>query len=100
MKFDRQFVYQIANLAKIPVGDDQADTLAGEFEESMKVVDQLTKIKTDGIKPTFQVNNLVNVWREDVVETDQMLTQAQALQNAPRTHQGYFVVERVIDHEA
>ena len=100
MKFDRQFVYHIAGLAKIPIDDNQADILAGEFEESMKVVDQLTRIKTNGVEPTFQVNNLVNAWREDIVNEDHMLTQAQALQNAPRTYQGYFVVERVIDHEA
>jgi Asp-tRNA(Asn)/Glu-tRNA(Gln) amidotransferase C subunit len=29
-----------------------------------------------------------------------MLTQAQALANAKHTYQGYFVVERLIDHEA
>jgi len=100
MKFDQKFVYQIADLAHIPVTDTQAKTLAQEFAESMDVVDDLTKIDTTGVAPTYQVGQLANVWREDEVDEKRMLTQEQALSNAPRTHQGYFVVERVIDHEA
>jgi len=100
MKFDREFVYQIADLAKIPVDEAQAESLSGEFEESMAVVDGLTHIDTAGVAPTYQVNNLVNAWRDDVVDEKRMLSQQEALANAPRTHEGYFVVERVIDHEA
>jgi len=100
MKFDKEFVYGIADLAKIPIDDEQAEALAGEFAESMAVVDELTKINTDGVEPTYQVNNLVNAWREDVVDESRMLSQQAALSNAKRTHEGYFVVERVIDHEA
>ena len=100
MSFTPDFVQHIAALAKIRVDESQAQVLANEFDESMAVVDELTQIDTAGIAPTYQVNNLSNVWREDVVVPEQMLSQAQALQNAPRTHAGYFVVERVIDHEA
>lgn len=100
MKYDQKFARQMADLAKIPLDGQQAEQLASEFDESMAVVDELTKIQTEGVAPTYQVNDLINVWREDVIDEKRMLSQEAALANAPRTHQGYFVVERVIDHEA
>lgn len=100
MKFDRTFVHHIANLANLTVDDHEADQLATAFQESLSVVDTLTHIDTTDVAPTYQVNNLQNVLREDVVDTEHMLSQEQALQNAPHTHNGYFVVPRIIDHEA
>lgn len=38
----------------------------------------------------------VNVWREDIVEEDSMLTQQEALGQAP-SYQGYFLVPLVVD---
>ena len=100
MRFDRHFAKQIADLAKLTISDEQADKLAAGFAESMDVVEQLTQIDTQGVTPTYQVNNLNNVWREDVIDEAHMLTQEQALANAAHVHAGYFVVPRVIDHEA
>lgn len=100
MKFSRQFVYHIAELAHLPLNDEQAETLQREFDESMQVVDELTKIDTQNVAPTYQVGNLSNVLRDDVVDEKHMLSQEAALSGATRTHEGYFVVERVIDHEA
>lgn len=42
--------------------------------------------------PTEQVN----VWREDIVEENNMLTQQEALGQAP-SYQGYFLVPLVVD---
>jgi Asp-tRNA(Asn)/Glu-tRNA(Gln) amidotransferase C subunit len=39
----------------------------------------------------------VNVLREDVVEEKRMFTQEEALSNAKKTHQGFFVVDQLID---
>lgn len=99
MKFSVEFVQQIADLAKLTIDEAQAKDLALGFEESMAVVEELSQVPTQGLEPTYQVNNLVNVWREDVVNKKQMFTQKQALANAKNTYRGYLVVERIIDHE-
>ena len=98
--YDTNFVRHIGTLAKLDLTDEQAAQLAGEFQDSMPVVDALLKIDTTGLAPTYQVNSLSNVTHPDVADEAHMFSQKQALANAPRQHEGYFVVERVIDHEA
>jgi aspartyl/glutamyl-tRNA(Asn/Gln) amidotransferase C subunit len=99
MKFTSAFTKQIADLAKLQLDSKQAAGLAAGFSECMDVVEQLVALDTEGVAPTYQVNNLENVLRPDQVEPTQMFSQKQALANAKRTYQGYFVVERLIDHE-
>jgi aspartyl-tRNA(Asn)/glutamyl-tRNA(Gln) amidotransferase subunit C len=99
MKFDAKFVNRIAELAQLAVDPQQATAFAPGFSESMSAVERLTNIPTTNTPPTYQVNNLVNVWREDIVDPRHTFTQDEALANARQVHQGYIVVERLIDHE-
>jgi aspartyl/glutamyl-tRNA(Asn/Gln) amidotransferase C subunit len=100
MKFTSDFLDQIAAMAKLPITKQQSIQLAREFQESMAVVKTITAIDTNRITPTYQVNHLNNVLRKDEAKPHTCFTQAQALANAPKTYNGYFLVERVIDHES
>lgn len=94
-----QQVKHIANLANIPVSDQEVTDLADAFEETLSVVANLQSVDTSGVEPTHQVTGLENVLREDVVDTDNMFTQAEALANAKETHEGFVVVPRIIDQD-
>jgi len=61
----------------------------------------MSKIKTldtTGIKETSQVTNLKNVFREDMIEKERMLTQEEALSNAKNTLDGYFKVKAIFNN--
>lgn len=90
-------VAHIAELAHIPVSDDEKTKLATAFTQTLAVIDHLRSVDTTAIEPTHQVTGLENVTREDVVDEQRMFTQQDALANATHTHQGFFVVPRVID---
>jgi aspartyl-tRNA(Asn)/glutamyl-tRNA(Gln) amidotransferase subunit C len=92
-------VHHIAQLANIPVTADEEKTLADGFVTTLQVVDELKKINTKNVSPTHQLSGLTNVLREDVVDTERMFTQEQALANAPQSHNGFFVVEQILDQE-
>lgn len=92
-------VHHIAALAAIPVSDQEVTALAQAFEETLAVVANLQAIDTSSVEPTHQVTGLENVLREDVVDESHMLTQSQALANAPQTHEGFVVVPRIIDQD-
>ncbi len=100
MKFTADFVGKIADLANLQVDDQDKKDLAISFSETLAYVEKLSQIDVSGVAPTYQVNNLVNVMREDIVEENFQFTQAEALANAKQTHDGYFVVPRILDHEA
>lgn len=90
-------VKKIASLAHIPVNDEEAAELAEGFTKTLGVVDQLSNIDVTGIVPTSQVTGLENVFRDDEVDPTRMLSQEEALKNAKRTHNGYFVVDQILD---
>jgi aspartyl-tRNA(Asn)/glutamyl-tRNA(Gln) amidotransferase subunit C len=93
-------VKNIANLAHIPVTDQESTKLATAFAETLDVIENLKSLNVQKTPITYQVTGLENVLREDVVNEENMFTQEQALANAPKTHQGYFVVPRLIDNES
>lgn len=91
--FDAQ---KIASLAHLDLKDQELKLYSSQFKAILNYIDQLKKVDTKGIKPTFQtLDNTTNVWREDEVKPS--LTQKQALAAATKTHQGYFVADHVFD---
>lgn len=89
----------VSKSAHIPVTAEEKKDLAEGFTMVIGVLDELKQVDVSGVAPTNQVTGLENVLREDAVDTTRMFTQAQALQNAKRTHNGFFVVDQVIDQE-
>ncbi len=92
-----QDVQHIAKLANLIISDDQYALFASQLTAILAFVSKLQKVPTKGVEATAQVTGLVNVYREDVVDESRMLTQAQALSNAKKTHNGYFVVPAVLE---
>jgi len=89
----------IAKLAKIPVTLHEEKTLAEGFKKVLSVLDELKKVDVTRVEPTSQVTGLENVMREDDIDATRMFTQDQALANAPRKHNGFFVVDQVLEQE-
>lgn len=92
-------VSHIAKLANIPITIEEENALEKAFEETLKVVDELKDVDVSHVAPTYQVTGLENVLREDTVDTGRMFSQAEALANAKKTHDGYFVVNQIIAAE-
>lgn len=97
--FSVQDVDHIAKLANIPVSDEEKKVLADGFSKTIAVVDKLFKVDVSGIDPTHHVTGLENVFRDDTVDEKRMFSQDQALANAKRSYNGYFVVNQVLDQE-
>ncbi len=95
--FSASDVRKISKLANIPVTDDEAEKLAEGFTATMKVVDKLTRLDVKSAVPTSQVTGLENVFRDDVIDVTRILPREAALSNGKRTHNGYFVVDQILD---
>ena len=86
-------VEHLAKLAKLEVSTKEKETLAGQLEATVDYIEVLDELETDEVKPSFQVTGQSNVSREDEPEKD--LTQEEALANAPKKLNGYFVVKKI-----
>jgi len=92
-------VKKIAKLASLPLQDNQENLFAEQFTETIDVVNHLNEIDTSASTATYQVNGLSNITREDIVDKNRILPQSVALREAKLTHNGFFVVPRLIDNE-
>lgn len=92
MKID---IAHLGKLANIPLSDNEKKLLKSQLEQTLVHVDRLKEIDTTKVQGTNEVNNLINVWRED--EVKESLTQEEALKNAKNTHKGFFVVPAILE---
>lgn len=82
-------ISHIAKLANLPLTGARAKEFVSQLEETIKFINHLKEVKTNGIEPTSQVTGKANEMRGDEITPG--LSQQDALKNAPRTHNGFFV---------
>lgn len=90
-------VRRIARLANLPLSDAELELLAPQLSSIVAFISKLQEIDTSQTAVTSRVTSLENVWREDVVDATNQLSQDQALKNAPETHNGMFMVPAIFE---
>lgn len=90
-------VSHIAQLASLPLNDEEIKKFEKQLLETLQYVDQLNEVDTKNVKPTNQVTGLENIFRED--EASESLSQKEALSNAKSTDKGFFKVKGILDNQ-
>lgn len=88
-------IKHLARLANLPLTDKQLEQLPKELSAVIEYISKIKRLNTSNMIETSQVTHLENVFREDEIEKDRMLTQEEALSNAPEEYQGYFKVKAI-----
>ena len=94
-KLSREDVLKLAALSKLKLSDEEIGRLQDELGEILDYVNLLDSVDVNGLKPTYQVSGLKNVYREDQPKDYGYETQ-DLLKNAPATQDGQFKVKRVL----
>lgn len=95
--FTLEDVKHVAKLAKLDLTPEEEVTLAPQIAAILDFVSQLQKVPTANIAVTRQVTGLTNIYRPDEIDATRMLTQEQALQNAPATYNGMVKVPAIFE---
>jgi aspartyl-tRNA(Asn)/glutamyl-tRNA(Gln) amidotransferase subunit C len=95
MTIDKDTVDKIAHLARLELADDEKEKLMGDMGKILDFMAKLNEIDTTGVEPLVYMTDEINVLREDVVK--QEITHEEALKNAPKHDQNYFLVAKVIE---
>lgn len=61
-------VRRLAILSSLELSDDEVSHLQVDLENILEYFNQLKELDTSGVEPTYQVNSLENVWRDDTVQ--------------------------------
>jgi len=65
----RDDVLHLAQLSSLQLSEEEITSLEQDLGNILGYVEQLSELDTTGVEPTYQVTDLENVMREDVVQT-------------------------------
>jgi aspartyl-tRNA(Asn)/glutamyl-tRNA(Gln) amidotransferase subunit C len=61
-------VQHLAQLSSLQLDDAEVEALRVDLGNILGYIEQLSELNTEGVEPTYQVTDLQNVWRQDVVD--------------------------------
>jgi len=89
-------VKKVAKLANLPLSPEEEEKYSAQLSKILDYIEQLNKVDTEGIEPTFNVTGLSNVMREDEVG-DCTIPQEDAVSNAKDKKDGFIVTKGVFN---
>jgi len=95
MSVDKDTVAKIAKLARIHVAEEEREALAGELNNILGWIEQLSELDTEGVEPMTSVVEMDLPQRADKV-TDGDIRE-KVLANAPEATDSFFAVPKVVE---
>ncbi len=95
MKIDKETVDKIAHLARLEFeSEGKKEEMIKDMNNMLGFIDKLNELDTTGVDPLIYMSEETNVLREDDVK--HIITQDEALKNAPKKDSDYFKVPKVM----
>ncbi len=94
-RISKDDVVHLSHLSNLSLTDDEVESLQGDLENILNYVSDLSGIDTEGVNPTYQVNDPQNVDRTDEV-IDYKVDRHALLATAPEQLDDQIKVPKVI----
>ena len=95
MKISKEEVEHVAVLARLTFSETEIERFVDQLNNILDYMDQLGKLETSSVEPTFHAVTRKNVFREDRALPSS--PQDLALSNAPDGDRGFFRVPKIIE---
>ena len=71
MEIKREDILHLADLSKLSLSEEEIVSLEKDLQGIINYISQISELDTSNVEPTYQVFEMVNVWREDaIIEQD------------------------------
>ena len=94
-QFTSEQVRHLASLVRIELTDSEVEEFRSELASILSHIDALSEIDTEGVPPTNNGADLLNV--QDADASQPAMPRDQVLANAPQREDEYFRVHAVLD---
>lgn len=91
----RDDVQHLAQLSSLLLDEAEIDRLQTDIQAIIGYIEQLSELDTEGVEPSYQVTDLENIWRDDVV-TDDGVTRKDMLDLAAEQQDNQVKVPKVL----
>ncbi len=88
-------VQHLAQLSSLLLEEAEVESLRADLENILGYIEQLSELDTTGVEPTYQVTDLSNVWRSDVVD-DYGISRDDLIALAPAADNNQIKVPKVL----
>ena len=95
MKIDTNAIEKFSALSKIELSQEEKTEFSQQLSEIVEHVDKLSKLDTENVKPTDQVFDQKNVFREDIVKPSMSIEKI--AEAAPAFEDNMFIVPKIIE---
>ncbi|GAA3984537.1 Asp-tRNA(Asn)/Glu-tRNA(Gln) amidotransferase subunit GatC [Mucilaginibacter dorajii] len=95
MTIDKETVEKVAHLARLELSETEKEDMIQDMSKILDFMAKLNELDTTGVEPLVYMTEGANILREDVVK--QQITHEEALENAPKHDENYFLVAKVIE---
>ncbi|MCU0359588.1 MAG: Asp-tRNA(Asn)/Glu-tRNA(Gln) amidotransferase subunit GatC [Bacteroidia bacterium] len=96
-KIDITTVDQIAHLARLEFDESSKPGILNDMNRMLEFVDKLNELDTENVQPLIYMTKEANVLRAD--ESQNSITQKEALKNAPKKDSDYFKAPKVLEQK-
>ncbi|MFZ2484358.1 MAG: Asp-tRNA(Asn)/Glu-tRNA(Gln) amidotransferase subunit GatC [Minisyncoccia bacterium] len=93
---DKEKVLNLAKLARIEIGNEEAESLSHEFESILKYVGEVKKATTEQHSNNLESVGVFNVMREDTNPHESGLYTEKILNQAPAREGDYIKVKKIL----
>ncbi|SDP79264.1 aspartyl/glutamyl-tRNA(Asn/Gln) amidotransferase subunit C [Mucilaginibacter sp. OK268] len=95
MTIDKETVEKVAHLARLELNETEKQEMIKDMSKILDFMAKLNELDTTGVEPLVYMTGDANILRDDVVK--QRITHEEALENAPKHDENYFLVAKVIE---
>ena len=94
-KISEETVDKLTTLSRLEFNGKEKEEIINDLNRMLDFVSKLNELDTSNVEPLIYMNDEKNILRED--EVKQILSQKEALSNAPKKDSDYFKVPKVVE---
>ena len=94
---DTSLIDKLSELARLEFSEHEKNEIKEDLNKMLEFVNKLSEVDVSKIDPLVYLTDSLNIMRTD--ESQKVITQKQALKNAPDSDSDYFKVPKVIDNK-
>ncbi len=90
-------VLRLASMIRIELSDDEVEKLREQLGETIDYIRNLSELDTSNVEAEMTKTELKNISFRDGAPSPRTFSQEDALANAHKTKDGFFVVPKILD---
>lgn len=93
----KEEVLKIAKLSKLRLNEEELEKMQIDLNKIFAHIEELNELDVEGIEPLYNVNNIVDVTRNDDVKNT--VKKQDFLNNAPNKDSDFIILPRIVSED-